>query len=197
MQVGSEFRIKSTGDLVMDNPEIELAGDRRAADADPLVSLRPNHRRAHSAPARPGRRPRASARTPPGGLVPASKERLSASTTDTRTPPSGFEPPTKRPAPFAPRRCFTHRGIDHQMEEMPRGPLDAEVLLDEVRAVAVHGLHASSNRFLLALSALLQAAHFLFERRIDENVEGIGAVSASSTPSRGRRSRHCPRWPLF
>jgi hypothetical protein len=33
MQVGSEFRIKSTGDLVMDNPEIELAGDRRAADA--------------------------------------------------------------------------------------------------------------------------------------------------------------------
>jgi hypothetical protein len=33
MQVGSEFRIKSTGDLVIDNPEIELAGDRRAADA--------------------------------------------------------------------------------------------------------------------------------------------------------------------
>lgn len=33
MQVGSEFRIKSTGDLVMDNPEIELAADRKAADA--------------------------------------------------------------------------------------------------------------------------------------------------------------------
>jgi hypothetical protein len=33
MQVGSEFRIKKTGELVIDNPEIELAGDRRAADA--------------------------------------------------------------------------------------------------------------------------------------------------------------------
>jgi hypothetical protein len=33
MQVGNELRIKNTGELVIDNPEIELAGDPRAADA--------------------------------------------------------------------------------------------------------------------------------------------------------------------
>jgi len=33
MQVGTELRIKNTGDLVVGNPEIELAEDQRAADA--------------------------------------------------------------------------------------------------------------------------------------------------------------------
>ena len=33
MQVGSELRIKNTGEVVVDNPEIELAENRRAADA--------------------------------------------------------------------------------------------------------------------------------------------------------------------
>ena len=33
LQVGSELRIKNNGDLVIDNPELELAGDDRAADA--------------------------------------------------------------------------------------------------------------------------------------------------------------------
>ena len=33
MQVGSELRIKTTGELAIDNPEIELAPDLRAADA--------------------------------------------------------------------------------------------------------------------------------------------------------------------
>jgi hypothetical protein len=33
MQVGSELRIKNTGEVVIDNPEIELADDRKAADA--------------------------------------------------------------------------------------------------------------------------------------------------------------------
>jgi hypothetical protein len=33
MQVGSELRIKTTGELAIDNPEIELAPDIRAADA--------------------------------------------------------------------------------------------------------------------------------------------------------------------
>ena len=33
LQVGSELRIKNNGDIVIDNPELELAGDDRAADA--------------------------------------------------------------------------------------------------------------------------------------------------------------------
>lgn len=32
-QVGSELRIKNNGDLVIDNPELELVGEDRAADA--------------------------------------------------------------------------------------------------------------------------------------------------------------------
>jgi hypothetical protein len=33
LQVGSELRIKNDGDIVIDNPELELAADERAADA--------------------------------------------------------------------------------------------------------------------------------------------------------------------
>lgn len=33
LQVGSELRIKNNGDVVIDNPELELVGDDRAADA--------------------------------------------------------------------------------------------------------------------------------------------------------------------
>jgi hypothetical protein len=33
MQVGSEVRISNNGDVVLDNPELELVGDERAADA--------------------------------------------------------------------------------------------------------------------------------------------------------------------
>jgi hypothetical protein len=33
MQVGSEFRIRSNGDIILDNPELELAADTAAADA--------------------------------------------------------------------------------------------------------------------------------------------------------------------
>lgn len=33
LQVGSELRIKNNGDIAIDNPELELAGDDRAADA--------------------------------------------------------------------------------------------------------------------------------------------------------------------
>ena len=32
LQVGSELRIKNNGDIVIDNPELELAADDRAAD---------------------------------------------------------------------------------------------------------------------------------------------------------------------
>ena len=33
LQVGAELRIRNNGDVTMDNPELELAGDDRAADA--------------------------------------------------------------------------------------------------------------------------------------------------------------------
>jgi hypothetical protein len=33
LQVGSELRIRNNGDIVIDNPELELASDDRAADA--------------------------------------------------------------------------------------------------------------------------------------------------------------------
>jgi len=33
LQVGSEVRIKNNGDVVIDNPELELAQDDQAADA--------------------------------------------------------------------------------------------------------------------------------------------------------------------
>jgi len=33
LQVGAELRIKNNGDVVMDNPELDLAGEEGAADA--------------------------------------------------------------------------------------------------------------------------------------------------------------------
>jgi len=33
LQVGSELRIKNNGDIIIDNPELELARDESAADA--------------------------------------------------------------------------------------------------------------------------------------------------------------------
>ncbi len=41
LQVGSELRIKNNGDVVIDNPELELAGDTRAADAVLMYRLDP------------------------------------------------------------------------------------------------------------------------------------------------------------
>lgn len=41
LQVGSELRIRNNGDFVIDNPELELAGDDRAADAVLMYRLNP------------------------------------------------------------------------------------------------------------------------------------------------------------
>jgi hypothetical protein len=41
MQVGSEFRIRKNGDIVLDNPELELAADTAAADAVLLYRFDP------------------------------------------------------------------------------------------------------------------------------------------------------------
>jgi hypothetical protein len=39
LQVGSKLRIKNNGDIVIDNPELELASDERAADAVLIYSF--------------------------------------------------------------------------------------------------------------------------------------------------------------
>jgi len=41
LQVGSELRINSNGDIVIDNPELELASDDQAADAVLMYKLDP------------------------------------------------------------------------------------------------------------------------------------------------------------
>jgi hypothetical protein len=41
LQVGSELRIKNNGDIVIDNPELELVGDDRAADATLIYRFDP------------------------------------------------------------------------------------------------------------------------------------------------------------
>lgn len=33
LQIGAELRFRNNGDLIMDNPELELEGEQRAADA--------------------------------------------------------------------------------------------------------------------------------------------------------------------
>jgi hypothetical protein len=42
LQVGSILRIKNTGDIMVDNPELELARDEEAADAVLMYRLDPN-----------------------------------------------------------------------------------------------------------------------------------------------------------
>jgi len=39
LQVGEELRIRNNGDLIVDNPELELDGEERAADAVLLYSF--------------------------------------------------------------------------------------------------------------------------------------------------------------
>ena len=41
LQVGSELRIKNSGDIVIDNPELELVGEDHAADAVLMYRLDP------------------------------------------------------------------------------------------------------------------------------------------------------------
>src|ERR1700730_5554700 len=58
------------------------------------------------------------------------------------------------------------------METVAVRPFDAEVLLDEICTVAIHSL-SKLNRFLLAVSIFLQAAHLALKRSIDKHVKRI------------------------
>jgi hypothetical protein len=42
LQVGSELRVTNKGEIVVSNPELELAGEDRAADAVLLYRFEPN-----------------------------------------------------------------------------------------------------------------------------------------------------------
>jgi hypothetical protein len=42
LQVGTEFRIRNNGDIILDNPELELAADTAAADAVLSYRFDPN-----------------------------------------------------------------------------------------------------------------------------------------------------------
>jgi hypothetical protein len=72
-------------------------------------------------------------------------------------------------------RLVPNRGVDHEMEELTGRPLYIEVLFDEGRAVAVHGLRELDG-FLLALPHGPQPVYLLFEARIDKNVKGVGTA---------------------
>jgi hypothetical protein len=41
LQVGTTFRVTNKGDVILDNPELELADDQRAADATLLYRFDP------------------------------------------------------------------------------------------------------------------------------------------------------------
>src|SRR5579862_41383 len=71
---------------------------------------------------------------------------------------------------------LAHGGVNHEMVEMASRPLDLEILLVVSRAVLVHSLGQQVG-FVLALAKLAQPYNFLFERRIDEHVEGGGVRS--------------------
>ena len=51
MQVGTEFRIRNNGDIILDNPELELAADTTRGRRRLVLSFRPGIGRTHPAPA--------------------------------------------------------------------------------------------------------------------------------------------------
>ena len=84
------------------------------------------------------------------------------------------------------RRILADRRVDHQMKAMPIRPFDAEVLLDEGGAVAVHGF-GEVDGFALGLAGGLQATDFSAERGVDEIRERRRGGCADSRRSRDPR----------
>src|SRR5258708_28871087 len=62
------------------------------------------------------------------------------------------------------------------MEEMTGRPIDVEVLFDEGRAVAVHGLRKLDG-FFFGLPHCPQPVYLLFKGSINKNVKGVGTVA--------------------
>src|SRR5947199_7474028 len=70
---------------------------------------------------------------------------------------------------------IANRGIDHGVVNGAIRPFDAEILLDEIDALAVDGIHELPG-FLLALATSQQAPHFILSRSIKKHTQRIWAV---------------------
>ena len=70
------------------------------------------------------------------------------------------------------RPRITQAGIDHEMETMTVGPFDAEILLDEIDALAINGIHELLG-FLLAFAASQEAADFILSGSVKKDTQGV------------------------
>src|SRR5437016_4064879 len=70
---------------------------------------------------------------------------------------------------------IANRGIDHGVVNGAIRPFDAEILLDEIDALAVNGIHELPG-FLLALATSQQAPHFILSRSVKKHTQRIWAV---------------------
>ena len=73
-------------------------------------------------------------------------------------------------------RLIAHAGIHHKVKAMPPGPVDIEIPLDEIRAVAIHRL-GQLNRFLFAFAGRPQPSDPFLEGSVDENMKGVRAMA--------------------
>jgi hypothetical protein len=67
------------------------------------------------------------------------------------------------------------RSIDHGVVNGAVGPFDVEILLDEIGALPIHGIHELFG-FLLALAASQQAPHFIFSRSVKKHTQRVLAA---------------------
>src|SRR5258708_40138671 len=67
------------------------------------------------------------------------------------------------------------RRIDHSVVNGAVRPFDAEILLDEIDALAVNGIHELLG-FLLTLAASQEAAHFIFSWSVKKHTQRVLAA---------------------
>ncbi|MGA2458491.1 MAG: hypothetical protein ABSF85_13055 [Terriglobales bacterium] len=70
---------------------------------------------------------------------------------------------------------FADRGIDHGVVNNTVRPFDMEILLDEIGAFPINGIHELFG-ILLALAASQQAPHFIFSRSVKKHTQRILAA---------------------
>jgi hypothetical protein len=67
------------------------------------------------------------------------------------------------------------RGIDHGVVNGAVRPFNAEILLDEIDALTVNGIHELLG-FLLTLAATQEAPHFIFSWSVKKHAQRVWAV---------------------
>ena len=68
------------------------------------------------------------------------------------------------------------RGINHGVVDGAVRPFDVEILLDEIDALAINGIHELLG-FLLTFAASQEAAHFIFSGSVKEHTQRVWAGS--------------------